>query len=113
LNHILPRCLGVIVCAAATLGGATAYAQFGEVGLEWRGFLMSDLRLFADEDLAFERSETTANVHLAARLDPHVAAVGDVSLIFTEASTVRTFGTSPPAPGSTRSRSRAPRSSSS
>lgn len=80
------------LCLVSTAGADPAAAQFlDEVELDWRGFLMTDLRLFATDDLAYERSETTANVHLGARLDEHVAAVGDVSLIFTDASGVTRF----------------------
>ncbi len=78
----------VWVALAATLvvlaSPPAARAQLGEVQLDWRGFVMTDLRLFADDSLAFERSETTGNVRLEARLDPHIAAVGDVSLVLSE-----------------------------
>ncbi|PIE18404.1 MAG: hypothetical protein CSA66_04795 [Proteobacteria bacterium] len=79
-----------VAAALATLA-TLAPAARAEVDLAWRGQLSSDLRLSADDQLTFERSETTARAQLSAYLSDHVNAVGDVSFIFTEASAPRTF----------------------
>lgn len=75
---------------ALALTGAARPAH-AEVALDWRGSLSSDLRLHVDDDLAFERSETTLQARLQARLDPHVAFLADLSLVFTERAAPATF----------------------
>lgn len=54
------------------------------VELDWRGSLTSDLRLYLDDSLAFERSETTAFVHLFADLDDHVSFLAELAMVFTD-----------------------------
>lgn len=77
---------------ARLLGGLTACALLipttlparAEVELDWRGSLSSDLRLYLDDSLAYERSETTAYVRLKARLDDHVSFFGELAMVFTD-----------------------------
>jgi len=71
----------------AALATPPAHAQMPEV--EWRGALTADIRLFADEGLAFERSRTSAQLRMSARLNRNIAAVGDLRVVFTEESNPR------------------------
>jgi hypothetical protein len=52
----------------------------------WRGYVQSGIRFTPDEAFDFLRSETTVASRLAARLGPHVAALANVRLVFTERS---------------------------
>lgn len=87
---MLPRLrLALLLLTPVTL--AAAGPALAEPDLRWRGSLLGDIRFFTDDELTFERVETTANARLSARLDKHVAAVADLSVIFTEAPTPQAF----------------------
>lgn len=75
----LAPALAALAVLALAAPGALAYPD-----LTWRGSLSSDLRLYTDDSLAYERSENTAQVRLSARLDSQVAAVGHLRLVFTD-----------------------------
>jgi len=81
LNRWAARGAALTVCVWVV--GLTAPA-LAEVELDWRGSLTSDLRLYVDDSLAYERSETTAYVKLWAGLDEHISFVGELAMVFTD-----------------------------
>ncbi|TNF37014.1 MAG: hypothetical protein EP329_04240 [Deltaproteobacteria bacterium] len=80
----------VVAFTASALVSWAAPAR-AEVELDWRGMLTSDLRLYVDDSLAFERSETTAYAKLFARLDPHVSFQGELAMVFTDYANPQDF----------------------
>ncbi len=72
-------------CVLAALGTlAAALPAHAEASLRWRGELTSDLRLLADDSLAYERLENRAQAWLSARLSKHIAAQAHARLFLTD-----------------------------
>lgn len=67
-----------------------ALAQ-GQLKLDWRGYIDSDLRFVIDDKVPFERSETTLQARVAGKYGKHVGGVADVEMTFVEMSSPQTF----------------------
>ncbi|MCA9516989.1 MAG: hypothetical protein KC635_18730, partial [Myxococcales bacterium] len=86
-----PRPALLVLLALPLLAASVAAPARAEPDLRWRGYLLGDIRFYTDDELTYERVETTANAHLSARLDSHVSATADLSVVFTEAPTPSSF----------------------
>ena len=84
---LLPLLAGLV--GAAIVGAPREAAA--EIDLRWRGSILADLRPTLEPDPGYERLEGTGYARLDARLSEHVAAVGDLRIIFTEWGQAKTF----------------------
>lgn len=79
------------LCLTALLAVAVTTPARAEIELDWRGFLLTDLRLALGDEVKLDRAESSLGARLAARVSPHVAGVADLRFVWSETGEPRTF----------------------
>ncbi len=71
----------ILLAAALCVAPRAAEAQ---LELDWRGYVESDLRFALEDDVPFERSESTLYGRIGAKMGAHLAGAADLRLAFVE-----------------------------